>query len=340
VNLLPDEAQSEIASAAARFLAKELPLSCLASHDPCAPDRVLWSKMGALGWFALGIGEHDGGAGYGLAEDALLFRELGRVIAPGPFLATALAARAAAAAGERKLLEGVASGALLVGLAEPWRDGEATLGASVSGRFRCVDATSADLLLATGAEGVAILEARGVEFFESVDPTTSVGLAALDNARVLVHVPESEAPIAATGAVLVAAMLAGICEATRDQSVGHALGREQFGRPIGSFQAVKHRCADMAVRAEAIGSLTTYTALTLQGGRDEAVRLVPLTKALASEYAIANAADNIQNHGGMGFTEQCPAHLFLKRAHLLATVLGTPAQLWTASSRRARRAED
>jgi alkylation response protein AidB-like acyl-CoA dehydrogenase len=118
------------------------------------------------------------------------------------------------------------------------------------------------------------------------------------------------------------------------------LEREQFGKPIGSFQAVKHRCADMAVRAEAIGSLTSYTALTVQAGHAEAARLVPLTKALASEYALANAADNIQNHGGVGFTEACPAHLFLKRANVLATVLGTPAALWTVGLARTGGAED
>jgi len=339
VNLLPDEAQSEIATAAAAFLAKELPLSALASYDPSAPDRAVWSKMGALGWFVLGIGEKDGGAGYGLVVEAILCRELGRVLAPGPYVATLLAAHAAAAAGDEELLGRISTGELLVGLAEPWRDDKATVGQSVTGRFRCLDAAGADLLLAIGPDGVAMLRADGLDLFESLDPATSVGLGGIKDAGALQFVPNAKAPIAAWGAVLVAAMLVGICEATRDQSVGYVLEREQFGKPIGSFQAVKHRCADMAVRAEAAGSLTNYTALTLQASHAEAARLVPLTKALASEYAIANAGDNIQNHGGVGFTEACPAHLFLKRANVLATVLGTPAQLWTAGLGQIRGAE-
>jgi alkylation response protein AidB-like acyl-CoA dehydrogenase len=340
VNLLPDEAQQQIVTAAASFLAREVPLSALASYDPCAPDRALWSKMGALGWFALGIGTGDGGAGYGLVEEALLCRELGRVLAPGPYLATLLAARAAAVAADGDLLASVTAGTVLVGLAEPWRDERAVVGESVSGRFRCIDAAGADLLLAVGHDGVAILEAGGVVAFESLDPTTSVGLAELPDAAALHFVPAGKAPLASAGAVLAAAMLVGICEATRDQSVSYARDREQFGRPIGSFQAVKHRCADMAVRAEAAGSLTSYTALAQQGGQPEAARLVPLAKALASEYAIANAADNIQNHGGTGFTQACPANLFLKRANVLATVLGTPAQLWTAGLRQSGGTED
>jgi alkylation response protein AidB-like acyl-CoA dehydrogenase len=340
VNLLPDEAQQQIVSAAASFLARELPLSALASYDPSAPDRALWSKMGALGWFALGIGHGDGGVGYGLVEEALLCRELGRVLAPGPYLPTLLAAHAAAVAADDELLAGITAGTLLVGLAEPWRDARARVGASVRGRFRCIDAAGADLLLAVGPDGVAILAPGGVAASDPLDPTGSVGLAEFRDVAALHFVPAGEAPLASAGAVLAAAMLVGICEATRDQSVAYARAREQFGRPIGSFQAVKHRCADMAVRAEAAGSLTSYTALVQQGAHPEARRLVPLTKALASEYALANAADNIQNHGGVGFTVECPAHLFLKRANVLATVLGTPAELWTAGLRQLGAAED
>ena len=162
-----------------------------------------------------------------------------------------------------------------------------------------------------------------------VDPATSLEVCRIGERQPVA----SSAPLLGLGLLLVASMLAGICEATRDRSVAYAGEREQFGRPIGSFQAVKHRCADMAVRAEAIGTLTNYTALALGEGLAEADRLVPLTKALASEYALANSADDIQNHGGTGFTVECPSHLYLKRAHLLATVLGTPAQLYSSVMR-------
>jgi len=101
--------------------------------------------------------------------------------------------------------------------------------------------------------------------------------------------------------------------------------RQQFGRPIGSFQAVKHRCADMAVRAEVARSLTTFAAVALAEGEETAPRHVAAAKVLATDAALANAADNVQNHGGMGFTWEADAHLYLKRAWLLEHALGTRA---------------
>jgi alkylation response protein AidB-like acyl-CoA dehydrogenase len=307
VNVLPSAEQQEIVAAAASFLAKELPAPAGAGLDP-----DLWRRMGALGWFGLGLQEDVGGAGYGLAEEALLCRELGRSLAPGPFLSQLLACHAAAP----PLLGHLIEGSAVAGLAEP-----------LAGRFRLLDAGAATHLLVVAPSGVALVEARLITdrvSHPSLDPQATVELATLAQPPALLARPE----LVARGQVLVAAMVAGICEATRDESVAYAKEREQFGRPIGSFQAVKHRCADMAVRAEAAASLTFLAALSLQAGVPEAGQLVTSAKALASEYAIANAADDIQNHGGTGFTADCRAHLYLARSNLLATVLGAPARLY------------
>jgi alkylation response protein AidB-like acyl-CoA dehydrogenase len=106
-------------------------------------------------------------------------------------------------------------------------------------------------------------------------------------------------------------------------AVEYAKDRVQFGRPIGSFQAVKHRCADMAVRAEVARSLTTFAALALRDGEPDAPRHVLEAKALAVDAALANAHDDVQNHGGMGFTWEADAHLYLKRAWVLEHQFGT-----------------
>lgn len=341
MNLLPSPEQQAIVAAAAAFLAKELPAPAAVAGAPPAElgrsgartthktdpqwpapavDRVLWARMGTLGWFALGLPEDAGGAGYGVAEEALLFRELGRALAPGPFLAQVLAVQAATAAGNTGLAAALAAGDTVAGLAEPLGDG-----------YRLLDAAGADVLAVVAGEGVALVEAGAATervAQPGLDPSPSVELAKLDP-----RPAPAAGDLVRRGQVLVAAMLAGICEATRDHSAAYAKVREQFGKPIGTFQAVKHRCADMAVRAEAAAGLTFLAALSLQDRTPEAPALAVLTKALASEHALANAADDIQNHGGTGFTADCPAHHYLKRANVLATVLGTPAALYAEAGR-------
>jgi alkylation response protein AidB-like acyl-CoA dehydrogenase len=131
-------------------------------------------------------------------------------------------------------------------------------------------------------------------------------------------------------------MLCGVGEEARDQAARYAKERFQFGRAIGVFQAVKHRCADMAVRSEAAWSQTVYAALALRDGHADAGLHVSSAKVLATDAAIENASSNVQVHGGYGFTTEFDAHLLVKRAHVLdrmaglarihvATVLAAPA---------------
>ncbi|WP_281376011.1 acyl-CoA dehydrogenase family protein, partial [Pseudonocardia pini] len=131
------------------------------------------------------------------------------------------------------------------------------------------------------------------------------------------------------GVVLAAAALCGVAEACRDRSAEYAKTRTQFGQPIGVFQAVKHRCAEMATRCEAAMSLTSYAALVLAEGRPDAAFQVSSAKLVASAAAIDNAADDVQNHGGMGFTDESGAHLYVRRARLLEQWFGGTPRLST-----------
>ena len=119
-------------------------------------------------------------------------------------------------------------------------------------------------------------------------------------------------------------MLVGIAEAARDQAAAYAVERMQFGKPIGVFQAVKHRCADMAVRCEAGWSQTCYAALALRDGERDAAFQVSVAKHLAGEAAEENAAANVQIHGGYGYTTEYDAHVLVKRAQVLRALAGAP----------------
>jgi alkylation response protein AidB-like acyl-CoA dehydrogenase len=126
--------------------------------------------------------------------------------------------------------------------------------------------------------------------------------------------------------VLAAAALVGIAEATRDMAAEYSKVRVQFGKPIGAYQAIKHRCADMAVRAEAASSQVLFAALSIDEGRPDDAFQAASAKVVASDAAIRNAADNIQIHGGMGYTFEHDAHLYLKRAHVFDRIAGDSRQ--------------
>ncbi len=265
-------------------LAERLPLARVRAVAQTEPgiDEALWREAGGLGWFGLGLPEAAGGAGYGAAEEMLLFVELGRGLTPGPWLGTVVAAHA------------LAAGAFLV------------LG---SGAARYLPAAT---------HGLA------VEGRPSIDPTRRLGDVRFSGIAAPPLAGDA-ATLRTLATLLAAAEAVGVAERTLEDSVEYAKVRQQFGRPIGSFQAVKHRSADMAVRVEVARSLTTFAAVALAEGEETAPRHVVAAKVLATDAALANAADNVQNHGGMGFTWEADAHLYLKRAWLLEHALGTRA---------------
>ena len=309
MNLKLTEDQISVAETADQFLAKALPSSHLralaADETGSAIDEPTWRRCAELGWLGLGVPEAAGGVGMGVPEQVMLFRELGRHLAPGPFLACTLGVHLAVVADDGKLAADIMTGRRRVGMA---------LGA------KGVDVGPDDLLLTVSSAGAALAEVRLWQSAKSIDP--GVRLAKVAPGREVVAV--AGAQYLDRARVLIAAQLLGIVEAVRDDSAQHARTRTQFGKPIGSFQAVKHRCADMVVAAYSTIGEVFQAAVLVEQRRDDASFHAACAYVLASRAARASTADHIQNLGAIGFTWEHDAHLYLKRAFVLERLLGHP----------------
>ncbi|MEU3076275.1 acyl-CoA dehydrogenase family protein [Streptomyces laurentii] len=238
-------------------------------------DRGLWRELGAAGFFALRLPEDAGGVGLGLPEAALLFEEAGRALLPGPLVATHLAAGRVPGAAEGTAVVTRADGGLV-----EWLD-------------------AADVVLGVG-DGVTPRPLRSVD---PLTPLHRLAYARLDTGDV---------PDAHEASLLTAAEQLGSAGRTTALAVAHARVREQFGRPIGSFQAVKQLCAHMLVRTEVARAAVYAAAVTADPVEIAGARL------LADEAAAECARDCLQVHGGMGFTWEAEVHLHLKRAWVRA----------------------
>jgi alkylation response protein AidB-like acyl-CoA dehydrogenase len=265
---LPTSEQQEICASAASFLAKELPISRIREllNEPSTIDRTVWSHAAGLGWFVLGLPEELGGVGYGPVEEALLFREVGRHLATGPLIATVLGARLAARAGAGDLVASIGRGDTIVGLGLPRLESQVpvSIAERVSGEMDLIDTVDADLVLVAGSDGSALVESTrlaDVTPAVCIDETTRLARGRTDNVSAIVYATAEVDDVFSRGALLATAMLAAIAEACRDQAVEYAKARVQFGQPIGAYQAVKHSCADMAIRAEAAASQLFFAAL-------------------------------------------------------------------------------
>ena len=326
MDLLPTEEQDEIIATVRAQLEREFDLHALAAHDGAAQviDDALWQRCAELGWFGLGLQEALGGVGYTLAEESLLFAELGAHATPGPFLATVLGGRLAALGGATALRDGILSGEQRIALAEPHGDPDATAGASVSGTFRVTDHGGAALCLVMVGNAASIVAAADLvaEPMPSIDLLVPTAVGTVAGVPALCHLDDASA-LRLRADVLVAAELAGIATATAAQSTQYAKDREQFGQPVGAFQAVKHRCADMAVRAEAATSLVRYAALAVRDGLPDAAFHADAARAVAARNAVENAQINVQNHGGIGFTWEHTAHRYVTRSQVRARTLGS-----------------
>jgi alkylation response protein AidB-like acyl-CoA dehydrogenase len=276
--------------------------------DRSALDR-LWAAAAELGWFGLGLSEPLGGSGFDLVDEALLFKELGRGVVPGPFLATVLGARVAAVAGERELADLLLAGEERVALATAAADGTHLLHDAIgAGHLLVVDPDGAELFAASAATDRAL--APGLDELTSRETAVISG-------DTLVTVAASVEPIHVRGGILATAMLVGIAEQTRDLSVAHAKTREQFGATIGAFQAVKHRCADMAVVAALADAQLLFGALSVAETRPDAAFQAAAARLVAERAALSNAREAVQIHGGIGVTWESDLHLYLKRVHAL-----------------------
>ena len=329
-------------------------------------DPKLWADIAEQGWQAMAIPEAYGGAGFTFMEQAILMEEMGRSLFPAPFLSSiVLGADLILTAGSEgqklELLPGVASGERRVALAHveesgTWdssgismvakRDGDAFVLDGI--KSFVLDGHTADTLLvvvrttegSSDDEGISLLvvdaTAPGVSRrrLETMDMTRKQAEIVFSGVRV----PES-ALLGAEGTgwaalqdTLTRAVVAlsfeqvGGAQTCLDMSVEYAKVRVQFGRPIGSFQAIKHKCADMLVDVEAAKSAAYYAGWAVTEDDPEVAIVAPLAKSYCSEAYFHCAAENIQIHGGIGFTWEHDAHLYFKRAKTDELLFGTPAQ--------------
>ncbi|MBJ7483102.1 acyl-CoA dehydrogenase [Brevundimonas sp.] len=308
--LAPDGHEIEIADAAATFLAEAMPIARLHGAAPQS-SAALRLTVGEMGWFALALSEEMSGSGLSPVEFALFFREVGRQCGPVDVLAQSLAvlldmddtARADLLSGRTGVVLAVGQGLRLLG---------------------SPDAVYALDVSPTGSRLLHLGETEAAER-PSLDPATPM--------RSITSLPTTAVATASgehvwrMGQLGVAAMLIGLAEAALDQIVAYAKVRETFGRKIGSYQAVRHPCADMALRVEAARSQLWYAATALKEGRGDAGVHLDAAKHLANQAAVANADTNIQLHGGIGVTEEHTAHLYLKHALLLAKLFGAKRPL-------------
>jgi alkylation response protein AidB-like acyl-CoA dehydrogenase len=270
-------------------------------------DRGLWRELADAGVFSLRLPESDGGVGLGMAEAALVFEELGRALVPGPLVWTHLAAG---------VIPGAAEGERVVGGLQRQEE-----------PFLVEHPDVIDVLLAVDDDGLwevdrSRLSARPVSW--PLDPLTPVHVAGGLLRGERRGVPGDAARWQLEGAVLTGAFLLGMAAVLTEQSVDYAKERQQFDKPIGSFQAIKHLIADMFVRAEVARSAVYAAAVNLdQPALGPPTRAVAGAKLLAGEAATLNAKAATQVHGGMGFTWEVDVHLYLKRAWVLDTTFGT-----------------
>jgi alkylation response protein AidB-like acyl-CoA dehydrogenase len=273
-------------------------------------DRTLWAELAEMGIFSLRVAEDKGGLGLGMTDAALVFEELGRALLPGPLVWTHLAAG---------MIEGAATGETLVGGIDLTKGQDEPM---ILDYF-----ASLDVVLLLRDDGIWRLDAAEMSaeaVKTSLDPLTPV--------HEIVSMPSGECcgdsseaqRLALEGATLTAALQLGIAQATTDLSVSYAGTREQFNKPIGKFQAVKHMCADSFVRQEVARGAVYGAAATLEHPDvGDGVRAASGAKINAGDAAMRNSRTCIQVHGGMGFTWEIPAHFYLKRAWVLENAFGT-----------------
>ncbi|MGV0625621.1 acyl-CoA dehydrogenase [Mycolicibacter minnesotensis] len=326
----------ELADVARGFLTAQQARSAARALLDAADEGLppFWGDLAALGWLGLHIGEEHGGSGFGLPELVVVIEELGRAVAPGPFVPTVIASAVIAAAGtpeqQARLLPGLIDGSVVAGVG--LAGGVVLDGAVASGDAGVVlGAGLADVLLVAAGEDVLVLE-RGragidVQVPGNLDPTRRSGRVKLTGVEVTgddVLTGARESALARARLLLAAEAVGGAADCT-DSAVEYAKVRQQFGRTIATFQAIKHHCANMLVGAES-ATAAVWDAARADGEDEFAFRLAAAVAAtLAFPAYVRNAELNIQVHGGIGYTWEHDAHLQLRRALTVQALFGGDA---------------
>jgi alkylation response protein AidB-like acyl-CoA dehydrogenase len=346
-DLLYSDTEEALRDSVRRLFADRCPPEAVTSlYDPEPRDfSSLWHALAAdLGMAGLLVPEDLGGAGATAREAAVVLEEIGRAVAPVPYLTSSVVATVALLrAGDTETVQGLAAGSLTAALAVPLStapddtiSGLEAAGNGVTGRVTSVAGVDqADVLLVpvAGAEGLELhsvaRDAAGVD----VSPVLS-----LDMTRPLANVEFSgaasmrvgsagaDAAIAAalqTGAALLASEQLGLAQWCFETTLAYAKDRKQFGRAIGSYQAIKHRLADLWVELNSVAAAARYAADTCARQDDDAAVAAAVAQAFCSGAAVHAAEECVQLHGGLGMTWEYPAHLYLKRAKSDQLAFGT-----------------
>jgi len=304
-----------------------------AMASPDGYDPKVWQRLSAeLGLTALAVPESLGGAGAGPGEVAVAVEEFGRVLLPSPYLSNAVAALALAGAAAacpdaaQRYLPGLADGSVIAALA---LDADVTAaGRTVTGAARnVVDGAAASLLLVrAGNDLLAVAAADAVvEPLGTLDQTRRQAAVRFDGAPAVPAGPAG--PAVALQRVLLAAECAAAAEHCLDVTVAYLMSRRQFGRPIGSFQALKHRAADLKVAVASAHATARAAVWTAASDPAALAALAPLAALHCARTFVEVAGEMIQLHGGIGFTWEHEAHLYLKRAKSTQLLLGRVSAL-------------
>jgi alkylation response protein AidB-like acyl-CoA dehydrogenase len=272
-------------------------------------DRSLWGELAEMGVFALRLGESAGGVGLGTADAVIVFAELGRRLVPGPLVWSHLAA---------DLVDGAAAGERVVGGVEQLRQSNDPV------LIEHLD--QLDALLVLRRDGVYRVDPKSLAAESAgtpLDPFTPIfEVSSLPSGERVGDAARAH-KLRLEGAALAAGQLLGIAEMTQELATDYAKKREQFDRPIGSFQAIKHILADCYTRQELARAATYAAGATIDDPSVGSVaRAVAAAKVIAGDAAMKNARACVQVHGGMGYTWEVPAHYYLKRVWVLENLFG------------------
>jgi alkylation response protein AidB-like acyl-CoA dehydrogenase len=348
------EEQEMLRQSVREFLEAECPMTYVRQmmEDERGFSDEQWRKMAELGWTGLIVPEQYGGAGLTMVDMVVVLEEMGKVVFPGPFFASVILGGVAIDLGgseaqKQRWLPGIADGSLRATLAQVEESGRwdalgiqlpaksAGDGFTLSGTKLFVhDAHNADVLVVpvrtggSGADGITVLlveraaKGVGVRVLKTMDQTRKLCEVTFDGASV-----GRDAVLGEVGAgwtlldrlvdrakVAVCAEMCGGAQKVLDMSVAYAKVREQFGKPIGSFQAIQHKCANMMVQVESAKSATYYAAWAVANDVPEAHLAACMAKAYTSDAYRFVSAEGIQIHGGIGFTWEHDMHLYFKRA--------------------------
>jgi alkylation response protein AidB-like acyl-CoA dehydrogenase len=346
-DLVPTREHAELAKSVRNLLDRRSDSQAVRSaiEQPAGFDTELWSTLcDQIGVAALAIPEALGGAGFSLAETHVVLEELGRTLTPSPLLASDIASSALVGAGDYESLGRIAAGTVAT-LAWSGVTGDAAAPVGVTWRDGALQGTVSPVLHGDIAEILLVVAEHdgGVGLF-SVDPTASglsrTRVAGLDPTLGFAHLELDNVaadPIALdaakmlktthrVGTLAATALQVGCAQRGLEMTVEYTKQREQFGRPIGSFQALKHRMADMLVQVQMSRSGAWAAVQAHVHGSPEADRLAAAAGSYCAESAMAVAAETVQLHGGIAITWEHDAHLVLKRAQALQQLFGLPHQ--------------